>query len=223
MTAAGRIGEERSVVIAGPLEAGVSLALDGLFRVGSARDAGGLVIGPPHPLYGGSMESPVVTELGFAAARSGLPSLRFDWRGVGASSGEASGEPADHDADYGAALEHLAQTVSGPLCAAGYSAGAAAALRVAARSPRVRRLLLVSPPPALLDAGALLAFRGRVLVVVGDRDRLAPVDALRALLQALPAARIEILPAVDHFFGTGLAELARAVSSWLGPAPDPAQ
>jgi alpha/beta superfamily hydrolase len=124
----------------------------------------------------------------------------------------------DHAADYAAALAHLAETVPGPLCAAGYSAGAAAAVRAAARAPRVRRLLLVAPPPALLDGAAFAACRARVLVIVGDRDDIAPADALRALLAPLSDARLEVLADVDHFFVSGLPELGRIAAAWLGAA-----
>lgn len=214
------MAEERPVVIAGPNDGTGALALDGLFRAGSSVRAGGMLIAPPHPLYGGSMESPVVTELGFAAARAGIASLRFDWRGVGASTGSPSGEPGDHDADYAAALQHLADTVAGGLCAAGYSAGAAAAVRAGAREARATSLLLVAPPPALLDADLLTAYRGRVLLIAGDRDRLAPAEALHALAKRLVACRFECLPEADHFFGTGLAELGRACASWLAAGED---
>jgi alpha/beta superfamily hydrolase len=210
------MAEERSVVIAGPATGGAHLALDGLFRAGASFDAGGVVIAPPHPLYGGSMASPVVTELAFAAAHAGLASLRFDWRGVGGSAGAASGEAADHDADYTSALGHLAETVPGPLCAAGYSAGAAAAVRAGARSPRVRSLLLVAPPPAMLDQAALEAFRGRVLVVVGAEDGLAPPEVLENRMRSLASARVEVLPEVDHFFAAGLPALGRAAAQFLG-------
>ena len=218
----GRISLEKPVVIACPLPDGGSLALDGLFRAGASPDAPGVLIAAPHPLYGGSMESPVVTQVGLAAASVGLASLRFDWRGVGASSGTASGEAADLDADYAAALHHLAETVPGPLCAAGYSMGAAAAARVAHGEPRVTALLLVAPPPSMLDDAKLAAFRGRVLVVTGDRDRIAPAAELRARVEALPAARFACLPEVDHFFGTGLSELGRVVETWLAEMePEP--
>ena len=211
----GKVLEERSVVIAGPSASGTALALDGLYRAGASPRAGGVLIAAPHPLYGGSMESPVVTELGFAAARAGLASLRFDWRGVGGSTGTPSGDERDHDADYAAALQHLADTVPGALCAAGYSAGAAAAVRVGAREPRVESLLLVAPPPERLDAGVLADFRGRVLLIAGDRDLLAPVAALRVLARSLVPGRLDCLPEVDHFFGTGLADLSYAASVWL--------
>ena len=101
------------------------------------------------------MDSPVVNEIAWASARAGIASLRFNWRGVGASSGVASGDARDADADYAAALAHLAETVPGKVVACGYSFGAAAALRAARLHPRVGRVLLVAPPPSLLERGAL--------------------------------------------------------------------
>ena len=204
--------EERAVVIA--LGDG-KLALEGIYLAGAGPDAGGAVIAAPHPLYGGSMESPVVNELAYACQRAGLASLCFNWRGVGASAGQPSGEAADADADYAAAALHLEETVSGPLVAAGYSFGAAAALRVGARHPRVQRLLLVSPPPSLLDVAALEGFRGAVLMLTGEHDAIAPARALEDLAARLPRATLRVVADADHFFMAGLGEIARAVGDWL--------
>src|ERR1700752_3812022 len=136
--------EEKATVIAVP---GSELVLEGIFINGRGGDEEcGALVAPPHPLYGGSMTSPVVGEVAFGCQRAGCATLRFEWRGVGASAGRPSGDAADADADYAAALAHLADTVTGSLLAAGYSFGAAAALRVAHRHPRVRRLVLVAPP-----------------------------------------------------------------------------
>lgn len=210
-----RIAEERSVLIEGPEAGDERIVLDALFRAGHDREAGGVVIAPPHPLYGGSMESPVVTELAYAAADAGLASLRFDWRGVGASRGRPSGDVADHAADFASAIGHLAESVEGPLCAAGYSAGAAAAVR-ASGAARVTRILLVAPPVSMLDAARLRAFEGRVLVVAGDSDRLASPESIGEIVEGLPRARLEVLAGTDHFFGAGLAGLGRIARRWLG-------
>lgn len=205
-------GEQRGVVI--PIGDG-SLALEGIYLAADGPDAGGAVIAAPHPLYGGSMESPVVNEIAYACQKAGLAALSFNWRGVGASAGEASGEAADADADYAAAALHLAETVSGPLVAAGYSFGAAAALRVGAHQRRVHRLLLVSPPPSLLAPEALEGFRGAVLVLTGQHDAIAPPAELENLAARLPRATLRVIAEADHFFMEGLDEIAGAVGDWL--------
>jgi alpha/beta superfamily hydrolase len=206
---------EKMVTIPGQ---GGGPTLDGIFlpaeREGP-RD-GGAVVAPPHPLYGGSMENPVVCELAYACARAGLPSLRFNWRGVGASEGEATGEAEAADADAVAALEHMAETAPGPLVACGYSFGALAMARAARAQPRVRRLVLVAPPPPLAAAGLLAGFGGPVLALVGARDRLAPPEAVERLLAPARDARLVVLPEADHFFADGLAALGRAVREFLG-------
>jgi len=188
-------------------------SLEGIYVI--APDEGGAVVAPPHPLYGGSMDSPVVNEVAYACSRAGLSSLRFNWRGVGASSGAPSGDAADADHDYDSALAHLEETVPGALVACGYSFGAAAALRAAAH-PRVVRLVLVAPPPALASAEALAGVGKRMLVLAGEHDRLAPPDALREALGQAPHATLAVVPGADHFFGAGLADLARLTSAWLG-------
>ncbi len=204
---------DKMIAIAMP---GEEWALEGIFSgVAGAEPGGGAVVAAPHPLYGGSMDSPVVAELSFACQRAGYAALRFNWRGVGASGGLPSGDPAHADADYAAALAYLEETIAEPVLAAGYSFGAAAAVRVAHANPRVRRLILVAPPPALLDAEALAQFRGGALVVVGSRDSFAPAAELAELLTRGARRRLEVIPDADHFFASGLAEISRVAREWL--------
>jgi alpha/beta superfamily hydrolase len=192
-------------------------ALGGVYLNAAGEPRGGAVVAPPHPLYGGSMDHPVVNELSWACSSAGFASLRFDWRGVGASTGTPSGEAADADADYGAALDHIAETVEGALIACGYSFGAGAAVRASAGQPRVRRLVLVAPVPALIDAQTLRAFGGSVLAICGGRDSLAPPPAVEELLTCAANSRLVVVPDADHFFGVGLAAISRAVTECLNP------
>jgi hypothetical protein len=193
-------------------------SLEGTYLAGAAGDERGAVIAPPHPLYGGSMESPVVAEVAFACHRAGIATLRFNWRGVGASAGVPSGDEDVADEDYAAALAHLAESVPGALLACGYSFGSAAAVRAAERSPRVRRLVLVAPPPQLIAPARIAALRARTLVVSGDRDGFVPLATLQSALGAAANVTLCVLPGVDHFFGSGLGALGRGVSEWLGDA-----
>jgi len=210
-----RRSDERMVAIA--LRAPEEGALEGVYQAGDAEQPLGALIAPPHPLYGGSMDSPVANELAYASVRAGIPALRFNWRGVGASTGVASGEARDADADYAAALAHLAETVPGKVIACGYSFGAAAAIRAALLHPRIGRVLLVAPPGPLLEPGALRALERPTLILTGADDRLAPPRALAAEIEDAPHARLDVIPEADHFFVAGLAELGRRAYAWLAP------
>jgi alpha/beta superfamily hydrolase len=189
--------------------------LEGIYLAPAPGVEGGAVLAPPHPLYGGSLDSPVLTELAWACTKTGLASLRFNWRGVGASAGEPSGRAADADADYGSALDHLAETVAGPLVAGGYSFGSAAALRAARSSARIERLLLVAPPPALVAPAAIAGSGRRTLVLVGEYDPIAPARELAAACERAPQVELHVIPHADHFFVEGLAEIARLAAPWL--------
>jgi alpha/beta superfamily hydrolase len=205
-------GLEQDVVIPRSETDGV---LEGIFLAGEGPEGAGAVIAAPHPLYGGSMESPVVNEIAYACQGLGIASLRFNWRGVGGSSGEASGEVEHAEQDFAAALAQQAESVSGPLVACGYSFGAVAAVWAAASQPRVKRLVLISPPPSLLQAADLAGLGVRLLVLAGSCDELAPPAELEKLLEGVPGAGLERIAGADHFFATGLGEIGRAVSRFL--------
>ncbi len=211
---------EKMVTIPAPGEGGG--ALEAVFLPAAGETRGAAVVAPPHPLYGGSMDNPVVTEVACALQELQLASLRFNWRGVGASSGVPSGDPDEAARDTLAALEQAAETAPGELVASGYSFGAVAAVAAASsgRLPRpVSRLVLVAPPPTLLRPGALAAAPAPVLVVAGAADALAPPRELARLLEGLPGARLEVVARADHFFMAGLGELRRTLLESLGEAP----
>ncbi len=191
------------------------LALEGLFVAGGDAADRGALIAPPHPLYGGSMDSPVVNELAFAFQQCDIASLAFNWRGVGASAGTPSGEPPDAVADYEAALTHLCETVGGAVTACGYSFGGATAASLIGRHARIHRAVLVAPPPAILDAAALGSFRGPLLIVVGEDDAFAPLDEVKKLSASLDHSQLVIVPDADHFFVNGLSQIGRAISDWI--------
>lgn len=195
-------------------------SLEGLWLPARGEEGarGGAVVAAPHPLMGGSMESPVATELGLAVSDQGFVSLRFNWRGVGGSAGVPSAKPADADADYRAALDFMEASVEGSIVACGYSWGALCATRVAIGRPRVKKLVLVSPPAEMIDADALIALAKPILIIAGDRDEYAPLEPLRALVSKIEGAELAALEGVDHFFVAGLADVGRITRDFLEPA-----
>src|SRR5262249_9151484 len=127
---------------------GPGLSLEGALGLPAAAPAG-VVVSHPHPLYGGDMDNSVVTAAVEACAAQGLATLRFNFRGVGASKG-AWGEARGERAAVRAALALLGQHLpaNARLALAGYSFGASTSSRVAAAGPSLAGLALIAPPLA---------------------------------------------------------------------------
>lgn len=191
-----------------PVE-GEGLVLEGVWQKGDR----GAVVAPPHPLYGGSFENPVVNEIAYGLYRLGYGSLRFNWRGVGASQGVATGSSGAAERDYRAALDHVVATLGAPVVAAGYSFGAATALRCALRDERVSRLLLVAPPIDMIKQLDVAGFRGPIHVLAGVDDEIVRPESLAEFFGPHDNARVELIPDTDHFFaqGPGLARLSTLI------------
>ncbi len=197
---------EQGVTI--PLE-GKQISLEGVWQSGSDGVA---VIAPPHPEYGGNFDNPVVNEIAYALYREGNASLRFNWRGVGASQGEITGDPDAAAADVRAAVLQVRETMALPIIGAGYSFGAFAILRVALEDDCFRQLILVSPPVVMIRDLRIDRLDIPLHVIVGGRDSYAPIEELAPLIEPLSNAELEVLPSADHFFAdVGLADLCQRV------------
>jgi hypothetical protein len=177
----------------------------------------GVVVCHPHPLYGGDMDSPVVTAATQAAVGAGLAALRFNFRGVGDSAGAWDEGRGEQD-DVRAALAHLRGLLpaGAPIALAGYSFGAAMSGAVAGSGQSLAGLALIAPPLGMRPwtPTAALKITGPILLAAGSADQYCPVEELNALGRALPGATVTVLDGVDHFFFGGLDRLARAVSEW---------
>lgn len=165
------------------------------------------VVCHPHPLYGGTMDNKVVTTVARALRDAGMPTLRFNFRGVGASAGvfdAGNGEVVDADA----VASWGAQRWPGRLLViAGFSFGAYVALRLAQRRP-TQQLVTIAPAIQLLDQGRLAVPRCPWLLVQGDADDVVDPAAVVAWVNGLePKPRLVVLPGVGHFFHGRLHEL----------------
>jgi len=174
----------------------------------------GVVVSHPHPLYGGDMDSPVVARIVESCAGLGLATLRFNFRGVGASTGRHDEGRGEQD-DVRASLARLQDALGGDgrVALAGYSFGAAVAAAVATTAP-VAGLALVAPPLRVTDVDLPAGVNGPVLVVVGAEDQYCPATALETLRVSLPAATVVVVEGADHFFFGSLTPLGEAVAAW---------
>jgi hypothetical protein len=174
------------------------ISLEGVLALpGGASPVPGVAVAHPHPLRGGDMHNSVVLALCEGLAQAGVASLRFNFRGVGASEGVHGQGVAEQD-DIRAALSFLAAQPgidAGRIGLAGYSFGARASLAVAG-SVALVGLLCVAPPLS----EPVAAPGCPLLVLVGDRDQVAGggLDAYRNRLPSPDALRV--VPGTDHFW-----------------------
>jgi len=165
------------------------------------------VICHPHPQFQGTMHNKVVHTLARAMNDLGLASLRFNFRGVGASEGSyANGE--GEIADVEAVAAYARQRWPGAeIWLAGFSFGAVVTVRAAASIQPAR---LVSIAPAVNILGTQLHQPPRMpwLIVQGDADEIVPVDAVESWVTNLkPRPQLIVLPGVGHFFHGYLVQL----------------
>lgn len=180
-------------------------------RLPGARAA--VVLCHSDPLQGGSMYDAVLHRIACALHPRGVSTLRFNYRGVGASAGAFDGGVGEVD-DVRAAIEVAARDHH-EVAVVGFSFGAWVGLRAAAADDRVTRLVALSPPIGVLDFSAVTV-RRPLLVVHGERDAWAALSAVDAWVTGLgPLARIDAVTGADHFFRGRLDVVAAAVVGFL--------
>lgn len=177
------------------------------------------VICHPHPLHGGTMDNKVVHTLARSFGELGLRTVRFNFRGVGASAGV-------HARGVGETEDVLAVLVwvrerrpEDQIWLAGFSFGGFMALRAAAAFP-VAQLILVAPPVDFYpELGPPPAPRVPTLVLQGEDDDVVSATQVRAWAARLsPPPMLRLFPGVGHFFHGRLNHLRDAVQEMLGPA-----
>jgi alpha/beta superfamily hydrolase len=153
----------------------------------------------------------VVTTVARALRDGGMPTLRFNFRGVGASEGvfdAGVGETADADA---AASWCAARWPERQPVIAGFSFGAYIALRLA-QQRRAAHLITIAPPVVGFDFSGLAAPACPWLVVQGDADEVVDPQSVITWVNRLdPRPRLLVMPGVGHFFHGRLHELRDAV------------
>src|ERR1700730_447993 len=136
---------------------------------------GGFVLCHPHPLYGGDMDNPVVIRAAEVVQAAGYATLRFNFRGVGTSTGshdKGEGEREDVRAAVAALAGHVPP--GGQVGVIGYSFGAWTAAR--AMRPGDAPLGLIAPPLGMFEFQLPTSPGGRIHVVAPPCCPYCPVD-----------------------------------------------
>jgi alpha/beta superfamily hydrolase len=188
-----------------------TLCLEG--RVEEQPGDAAAVLAAPHPLYGGTMDDAVVEALRTAYRSQGYTTLRFNYRGVGASEG-TPGSDAGSCEDVVAALAYLAGRGKNRLDVAGYSFGAWAAFTAVQAETPAERAILVAPP---IDHTRFEGKSEKVrLVVAPAEDHFASLPTLRRRVPHWSSlARLAVMRDANHYLMSKLDELVSIVREFL--------
>jgi alpha/beta superfamily hydrolase len=164
-----------------------------------------------------SLHDPLLGQLEAELVSRGFVTLRFNFRGVGASAGETTDgrlEPLD----IAGAVAYLL-TQSGvnaeKVCVVGHAFGAAMALAYARYDPRVRTVVAISPPIFRI-AAELSGFDRPVLFVIAEYDEVCPEFKLAPLASAMPRLQgIRTVPGARHLMRGCEAGAAAIVVQYL--------
>ena len=172
------------------------------------------VICHPHPQHGGTLDNKVVQTLARAFVQMGWRSVRFNFRGVGASGGDWDEGRGEVD-DALAVIAHFRRPAQ-PWLLAGFSFGAYVASQAAAQLPddaRPARMVLVGPST---QKQVMAPVPADTVVIHGETDDVVPLSATLdwARPQSLP---VIVFPGVGHFFHGQLARLKSVVVQQLQP------
>jgi alpha/beta superfamily hydrolase len=182
----GQFLERPTLIPIGPI------VLEGLSHRGEKRPP--LLVLPPLPGEGGGMDHVVCAELAWAATQAGHPSLRFNFKGVGASQGKRGEAMLD---DARAAFELALDNWGSPPVVASIGASAALALRL----EDAAGYCLITPP-AEIDVSA-----PNVWVVVGAKD--LPQGG------SVATGRRRVIPDADRTFQKNLPMVGHAIAECL--------
>jgi len=187
--------------------------LEALYR--ELQDPAGIaVICHPHPLGGGTLHNKVVFRAARGLENANVATLRFNFRGVGASTGKHDAGEGEQD-DVTAAIEWAKRKHPGrKLIVGGFSFGAWVASRVACEMPEVDAIFLIGTPVDKYDFGYLRACEKPMLFLHGTQDEMGDVAKLEALAQHVRNAESVIVTGADHFFTKQLDAVEETIRQW---------
>jgi uncharacterized protein len=174
-----------------------------------------VVLCHPHPQYGGTMRSIVISALFEALPRSGCTVLRFNFRGVERSTGahdEGRGELLDVQAAIDAAAR--ARTHDEPLVLVGWSFGAD--MTLASDDPRLTAWIGIAPPLRFRDDFDAVAHDERPkLLVLGQHDEFRDPASVVEETTDWNATEVDVIAGASHFFVGRTDRVVDAVRSFV--------
>jgi len=181
----------------------------------------GLVFCHPHPQMGGTMNAPLLLAVTDELVKRDWAVLRFNFRGIGESEGEASTGRAEV-ADAEGAVKFMRERFEDlPVAISGWSFGAAVATRVASADDGLAALVAIAPAvkekPGITDGlppAAEIDLKIPALVLCAVNDELVDVEDGRRWAETAQT-EFYAMPGANHFFWAKYDKLAKVIVEFL--------
>ena len=169
------------------------------------------ILGHPHSLQGGTMNNKVVTTMARAFRELGIPSLRFNFRGVGSSEGVFDNGIGESEDMLILARLWASSFPNNQFIFAGFSFGSYVAYRAAAQYPH-QLLLSIAPPVERYDYASFSPAPAVWHILQGDSDEVVEFEGvLTFAAESTPSLPVHQFSDTGHFFHGKLLELRAAL------------
>lgn len=193
--------------------------LEAILKEPKGEAKGVALVCHPHPLGGGTMHNKVVFRAAAGLIGAGLITLRFNFRGVGNSTGEHDDGDGEKQ-DVLDALDYLSENYPNqPITLAGFSFGSRVGTEIGINDKRIVRLISIGTPvDKYKDYGYLENLRKPILFVHGDKDEFGSVESLNELIAKVSPVTdtsVKIFQNCGHFFDEHLTQLRDTIHNWV--------
>ncbi len=191
------------------------------YNPASNPEAPMMIVLHPHPEHGGTMNNKVVYSLYQTFSEQGFHVVRFNFRGVGKSSGHFDfGEGELRDAVY--VMEWMKKEFpkASETWITGFSFGAWVALQLMKKHPEVAHFICAGPPANVYDFRFMLPFDREGLFIQGTLDEIVYPPATQDLADKISrmsdlTIACEMIEGADHFFTGKLDEFSAVISGFI--------
>lgn len=198
---------------------GVSGKLEAIWhQPANKRDDYVAILAHPHPLYDGTMNNKVITTLAKTFAELGIPSLRFNYPGVGQSEGEYGHGDGEALALIKIAKALLKEKPHAKLILAGFSFGTYVSTKASSEVPTA---LLISLAPSVenFDFSPYLFTSNPWLITIPKEDEVVDAKAAIQFFEDLAEnIKVTIYEKCSHFFHGQLVTLRKDLNKAIKEA-----
>jgi alpha/beta superfamily hydrolase len=196
--------------------------IEGKYTHSKLRSPNVALVLHPHPLHGGTMNNKVVYNIYKTFADNDFSGMRFNFRGVGKSSGEFDNGIGEMlDATTALDWLQMQNPEAHSFWISGFSFGAWIALQLVMRRPEIVGFIASSPPVNKYDFSFLSPCPASGLILQGDMDSVVSEDSVSRLVEKLSKQRgvtidYQVLNGADHYFRNNLEELSKVINEYIG-------